>query len=134
MYIIVIIIVILILLLITKSTIYYYYFNTTETIIKGLSNIKYLPFNHIAIFDFKKYSNHSMWMKETYIPLDMIFLDHTYKILGFVENTIPHSLKSLTIDKNSYYIIETNAGFINKYNLKIGDIFIDKFILINLKK
>ena len=64
---------------------------------------------------------HSMWMKNTYIPLDIFFLDENMKIIGFKENNEPHSLKSIMIDKPSRYVLEMNGGSKIRHNLKIGD-------------
>ena len=33
----------------------------------------------------------SVWMKNTFIPLDVIFLDENYKVIGYVEDTVPLS-------------------------------------------
>jgi len=65
--------------------------------------------------------NHSMWMKNTYIPLDIIFLDENMKIVGFKENNLPHSLKQISINKPSRYVLEMNAGSVKKKNSKIGE-------------
>ena len=123
---------VLIILYYNLPIIYYYYFDTPLLQQKGLSFKRYLPFNNIAIFDFKKYGNYSMWMKNTFISLDIIFLDKNFKILGFIKNTIPHSLKNLSINKDSYYVIEANNNFINKYNIKINTNLKNYFILNNI--
>tara|TARA_Y100000389_G_C17169842_1_gene368567 strand:- start:243 stop:656 length:414 start_codon:yes stop_codon:yes gene_type:complete len=86
----------------------------------GLMFRQYLNMDEGMLFTFN-YGNNSVWMKNTYIPLDVIFLDHDYKVLGFVEDTVPLSLKTVEIDKKSNYIIEVNAGWIRKNNLKIGN-------------
>ena len=72
---------------------------------------------------------HSMWMKNTYIPLDVIFLDENMKIIGYKENNQPHSLNKIKINKPSRYVLEMNGGSVYKYNLKKGD----KIYFINLK-
>ena len=64
---------------------------------------------------------HSMWMKNTYIPLDIFFLDENMKIIGFKENNEPHSLKSISIDKPSRYVLEMNGGSKKRHDLKIDD-------------
>ena len=64
---------------------------------------------------------HSMWMKNTYIPLDIFFLDENMNIVGFKENNEPHSLKSISVDKPSRYVLEMNGGSRKRYNLKIND-------------
>ena len=69
-----------------------------------------------------------MWMKNTHIPLDVIFLDENMRILGYVVDTVPFSLKSISIDKKSNNVLEMNGGSVDKFNKKIGDkiIFIEK--------
>jgi uncharacterized membrane protein (UPF0127 family) len=74
------------------------------------------------------YKINSMWMKNTYIPLDVIFLDDNMKILGYVVDTVPLSLESISIDKKSNNVLEMNAGSVKYFNMKIGDkiLFIEK--------
>lgn len=86
----------------------------------GLMFRQHLNIDEGMLFTFK-YGNNSVWMKNTYIPLDVIFLDKDYKVIGFVEDTVPLSLKIVKINKKSNYIIEVNAGWIRKNNLKIGN-------------
>ena len=50
-------------------------------------------------------------------------------IIGFKENNQPHSLKSISINKPSKYVLEMNAGTVKKFNLKIGH----KIYYLNLK-
>ena len=69
--------------------------------------------NYGMLFDMK-YKVNSMWMKNTFIPLDVIFLDKNMKIIGFKENNQPHSLKSIMINKPSKYVLEMNAGIFDK--------------------
>lgn len=86
----------------------------------GLMFRQYLNMDEGMLFTFK-YGDNSVWMKNTYIPLDVIFLDHDYNVIGFVEDTVPLSLETVKINKKSNYIIEVNAGWIRKNNLKIGN-------------
>ena len=91
--------------------------------VKGLMYIKRPLWNNNGmLFDMATNpKNHSMWMKNTYIPLDIIFLDENMKIVGFKENNLPHSLKQISINKPSRYVLEMNAGSVKKNNLKIGE-------------
>ena len=94
----------------------------SSEIAKGLMYRKEkLSLNHGMLFH-TGYKHNSFWMKNTYIPLDVLFLDNDFKILGFVENTTPLSLDSISIDQNSYYVLEMNAGWIHNNNVKINDI------------
>ena len=74
------------------------------------------------------YKINSMWMKNTYIPLDVIFLDKDMRIIGYVEDTVPLSLESISIDKKSNNVLEMNAGSIRYHNMLINDkvLFIEK--------
>ena len=64
----------------------------------------------------------SMWMKNTYIPLDIIFLDEKKRIIGYVIDAEPLSEKLLSIDKPSNYVLKINGNSVFDLNMKIGDI------------
>ena len=68
-----------------------------------------------------EYKNNSMWMKNTYIPLDVIFLDDNMRILGYVLDNVPLSLESISINKKSNNVLEMNAGSVYNFNMKLGD-------------
>ena len=89
--------------------------------VKGLMYVK-KPLNsrYGMLFDMG-YKVNSMWMKNTFIPLDVIFLDKNMNIIGYKENNQPHSLKSIMINKPSKYVLEMNAGSVKNFNLKRGD-------------
>tara|TARA_B110001469_G_C9551213_1_gene273503 strand:+ start:563 stop:859 length:297 start_codon:yes stop_codon:yes gene_type:complete len=67
------------------------------------------------------YGFNSMWMKNTYIPLDIIFLDNM-KVVGYIIDAEPLSEKTLEINKQSNKVLEVNGNTIHKYNIDIGDI------------
>ena len=89
---------------------------------QGLMFIKNkLSENTGYLFDYSKNpSNSGFWMKNTYIPLDIIFLDNKYKIIGFLKNMKPHSLESRNINRKYSYAIEVNSGTIDNLKLNIG--------------
>mgnify|MGYP001390353096 CR=1 FL=1 len=103
--------------------------------VKGLMYIKKPLWNNNGmLFDMADHpKNHSMWMKDTLIPLDIIFLDREYNVVGVIHNTEPLSERSLFVNKMSYYIIETNAGFCNKYHIVSGMNITDKFNLVTIQ-
>jgi uncharacterized membrane protein (UPF0127 family) len=70
------------------------------------------------LFDMGQTKIHSMWMKNTFIPLDVIFLDENMHIIGYKENNKPHSLKFISINKPSRYVLEMNAGSVTKLKIK----------------
>lgn len=88
---------------------------------KGLMYKTHIPKNYGMLFNYNKYGNHSFWMKNTLIPLDLIFLSHKNTVIDFIQNLKPHSLNSNKIDKPSYNVIETNNGWIERNNVNIGD-------------
>ena len=102
-----------------------------EDAVKGLMYVKE-PLNRYygMLFDMSPVKkNHSMWMKNTFIPLDIIFLDENMNIVGYKENNKPHSLKSIMINKPSRYVLEMNGGSVKLNKLNIGD----KIYFLNTK-
>ena len=63
----------------------------------------------------------SFWMKNTFIPLDVLFLNKNGKILGYKKNNKPHSLKGISIGKKSFYVLEMNGGWVRENKVKVGD-------------
>ncbi len=63
----------------------------------------------------------TMWMKHTFIPLDIIFLSKDMKVIGYIEDAKPLSLKTLSINKPSTYVIEMNGNSVSSLNIRIGD-------------
>ncbi len=77
--------------------------------------------NHGLLFDYNRYGVFTFWMKDTYIPLEVICLDHNYKVVGVIENLKPKSKESRTLDRPFRYAIEVNKGTSKKNSLKAGD-------------
>lgn len=73
------------------------------------------------LFDYGRYGIFSFWMKNTLIPLEIICLDHNYKVIGVIPNMRPKSKKSRSLEKPFRYAIEVNAGYTDDKNIKIGD-------------
>ena len=89
--------------------------------IKGLMYRKVkLKYDEGMLFPME-YKYNRMWMKNTYIPLDVIFLDDNMRILGYVVDTVPLSLSSISIDKKSNHVLEMNGGSVDNFDMKIGD-------------
>ena len=81
----------------------------------GLKNIDKLFDNEGMLFVFDKEDQVSMWMKDTTIPLDVIFIDEDYNVVK-VQQGVPKSKELITSD-NTKYVLEVNAGS----GIKIGD-------------
>ena len=67
--------------------------------------------NHGLLFDYDRYGVFTFWMKDTYIPLEVICLDHNYKVVGVIEDLKPKSKKSRTLDtvSNTHLTLTTNT-------------------------
>lgn len=64
----------------------------------------------------------AMWMKDTLIPLDMIFIDTTGRIFYIYENAKPYSTDGIYPPKRPRAVLEVNAGQVKANNIKVGDV------------
>lgn len=87
---------------------------------RGLMYRKHLDPNRGMLFIFEQPAQLSFWMRNTYIPLDMIFVEPGMRILGIVENTTPLSEKQCAVSGESQYVLEVNAGFSRTHGLTRG--------------
>ena len=76
---------------------------------------------HGLLFDYKGFTDATFWMKNTYIPLDILFLSANKVILDYSENNKPLDLRTISSKVKYRYAIELNGGTINKLKMKIGD-------------
>ena len=88
---------------------------------KGLSNRTDLCRNCGMLFVFDKSDQHSFWMKDTHISLDIIWLDASGKIVKIITNAKTDSEDIYTNDQPAKYTIELPANESLKLNLQIGD-------------
>lgn len=72
------------------------------------------------LFIFKKPEVQSFWMRNTYIPLDMIFIGSDLGIAGIVENAEPMTLTPRKVEAESQYVLEVAGGFCAKYGVRKG--------------
>ena len=63
----------------------------------------------------------SMWMKNTLIPLDMLFIAEDGKIVKIVERTVPLSLTSISSDRKVRGVLELNGGTADRLGIRPGD-------------
>ncbi|HEX5658367.1 MAG TPA: DUF192 domain-containing protein [Polyangiales bacterium] len=62
------------------------------------------------LFLFPTERHNAFWMHNTLIPLDMLFIDADWKVVGIVENARPLTDDSRSVPKMSQYVLELNAG------------------------
>jgi uncharacterized membrane protein (UPF0127 family) len=74
------------------------------------------------IFVFDDESEHVFWMKNTFIPLDMIFIGAGDAVVGVVENAEPQTTTPRTVYRKSRYVLEVNGGWSAAHGVKPGDL------------
>jgi len=93
---------------------------------KGLMFRKDLDENHGMIFVYDKSETRSFWMKNTLIPLDIIFLDSNKTLIN-IEKAYPEpdaadsELERYQSDAPAQYVIEVNQNFTDRNNIESGD-------------
>ena len=88
---------------------------------QGLMYRRSMAKNAGMLFDYGVLRHIQMWMKNTYIPLDMIFIDTKGKITSIVERTVPHSKSIISSNGRVRAVLELNSGTSSRLNLKPGD-------------
>lgn len=88
----------------------------------GLMNREELASDSGMIFDFSSRQNKPvmMWMKNTKIPLDMIFINSDNQIFWIQEKTTPMSEDLIIAPAPAKAVLELNAGEVEKHQIKIG--------------
>jgi uncharacterized protein len=87
----------------------------------GLMYRKELPDGKGMLFDFTPEQEVSMWMKNTFISLDMIFIRADGRILRIAENTEPQSTRIISSGGPAKGVLEVIAGTAKKYGIQPGD-------------
>ena len=87
----------------------------------GLMYRKELADGKGMLFDFNPEQEVSMWMKNTYVSLDMIFIRADGRILRIAENTEPMSTKIISSRGPARAVLEVVAGTAQKYGIRPGD-------------
>lgn len=88
---------------------------------QGLMWVKQLPPDRGMLFVFEQPQLASFWMKNTYIPLDLLFVAPDGRVIRIAENATPHSLD--TIDSMGYVtgVLELAGGTAKRLSLRSGD-------------
>ncbi len=94
---------------------------TPEEQSKGLMFRRELPDRQGMLFDFKREQPTNFWMKNTYIPLDMIFIRADGRILNIAENTVPLSEALVSSAGPVRAVLEVIAGTTKKLGIAAGD-------------
>ena len=94
---------------------------TRDQLTQGLMFRRALARNAGMIFDFGQSQPVSMWMKNTFIPLDMIFVDDKGVVTGIAERAIPQSTEIISSPGAVRAVIEVNGGQTQADGIKAGD-------------
>ena len=87
----------------------------------GLQCRTKMELNEGMLFIWKTEDFRSFWMKNTSIPLDIIFFDKAYEIIDISFNAKPFSLKSILSKKKAKYVLELNVGVFDSYKFNLKD-------------
>jgi len=86
----------------------------------GLMYVKEIPVDTGMLFEYHEDTYPSMWMKNTYIPLDAIFIDSNAKVVHIERNMKPHSKETRKSPKLCNYALEINGGLADSMGIKVG--------------
>ncbi len=87
----------------------------------GLMHRDDLPAGNGMLFDYREPRSVQMWMKNTHIPLDMLFIDAGGYIVHIVEHTRPLSREIIDSTQPVRAVLEVNAGSSARHGLRVGD-------------
>lgn len=96
---------------------------TAEERERGLMNRSFLCPDCCMLFVFEKSERHSFWMKNTLIPLDLVFLSENFSVVDLKENFLPckqEPCKTFVPKANAKYVVEANEGQARKRGLVEG--------------
>lgn len=97
---------------------------TQEARAKGLQERTSMPADQGMLFIFPDNGLYDFWMKDTLIPLDMIWINEHFKIVSIQEGVLPCAADPCPEYKAadvSRYVLEVNASYARIYGLKVGD-------------
>lgn len=96
--------------------------SSDKELMQGLKYRESMEENQGMLFVFDQIDYHSFWMQDTYLSLDMIFIDHYDTIVSIAKNTAPYSEEPIFPEKPNRYVLEVLAGITDKYDIKEADV------------
>ncbi len=94
---------------------------TNEERAQGLMNRKEMAEDHGMLFDFGQTRPVMMWMKNTVLPLDMVFIAPDGEVLGVAADAVPFSESIISSPGPVRYVLEINAGIAAEKKIAAGD-------------
>ena len=93
---------------------------TTEEHSRGLMNRASLPQGQGMLFIFSRPSHQTFWMKNTLIPLDMLFIGADRRVVGVVSGAEPLTLSERSVPGESQFVLEINGGLCDRLGIGAG--------------
>jgi uncharacterized membrane protein (UPF0127 family) len=94
---------------------------TDEERARGLMNRRQLAEGAGMLFLFSETEPRAFWMKNTFIPLDMLFIDDAGRVVGLVERAEPLTTSPRDPGVPSRYVLEVNGGWAERHGVRPGD-------------
>jgi len=106
---------------------------------QGLMHVASMPRSVGMLFVYERPQTASFWMKNTLIPLDMIFTDRSGTITHIHQNAVPHDETPIPGGSEVYGVLEINGGLSEMFGIQVGDsllheAFLDDAARINCKE
>lgn len=99
--------------------------DSLETRTRGLMFREFLDKDKGMWFVFEESKVYPFWMKNTLIPLDMIWVDENLKVVAIIVGVVPceaNPCRHYNPEKEALYVLEINGGLSSEYGLNVGDI------------
>ena len=93
---------------------------TEAKIEKGLMYRQAMALDAGMLFMLGRERDWAFWMRNTLIPLDMLFIGKDKTVVGIVENAEPRTETLRQVGKPSFYVLEVNGGWSKSYQVKAG--------------
>ncbi len=84
---------------------------------RGLMHQRSLGYNRGMLFLFDEVDNSGMWMKNTPLPLDIVFVAPDSQVINIAKRTTPFSEKSIDPDAPNKFAVEVRAGFADRFGI-----------------
>lgn len=91
-----------------------------DAILRGLSHRTEVPDGTGMLFDMGYSAPHRFWMRDTWVALDMVFLDEGLAVVGVVEGAAPGGTALLGVEAPSRYVLEVPAGWCARHGVAVG--------------
>lgn len=94
---------------------------TPDQLTQGLMYRRTMPADAGMLFDFGVDKPVSMWMRNTLIPLDMLFIAADGRVVGIKQRAVPGSLDIISSPEPVRSVLEVNGGTVQRLDLAVGD-------------